>query len=107
MAHDIFLETYGGQSETMLEEGDTTSVVFIAEGDDEYYCTLPGHEQVMRGHFKIVENFETPVSDNWGVSPRKDGRPLHVSFELGNRSEERRVGKECVSTCRSRWWRYL
>src|SRR3546814_7780142 len=23
-----------------------------------------------------------------------------------NRSEERRVGKECVSTCRSRWWPY-
>src|SRR3546814_15453717 len=22
------------------------------------------------------------------------------------RSEERRVGTECVSTCRSRWWRY-
>src|SRR3546814_20310063 len=22
------------------------------------------------------------------------------------RSEERRVGKECVSTCRSRWWAY-
>src|SRR3546814_18322412 len=21
-----------------------------------------------------------------------------------HRSEERRVGKECVSTCRSRWW---
>src|SRR3546814_14079160 len=27
---------------------------------------------------------------------------------VGNvkRSEERRVGKECVSTCRSRWWPY-
>src|SRR3546814_16091498 len=25
---------------------------------------------------------------------------------LGPRSEERRVGKECVSTCRSRWARY-
>src|SRR3546814_21085422 len=24
-----------------------------------------------------------------------------------SRSEERRVGKECVSTCRSRWWPYL
>src|SRR3546814_12054944 len=24
-------------------------------------------------------------------------------FRVG-RSEERRVGKECVSTCRSRWW---
>src|SRR3546814_17772445 len=23
-----------------------------------------------------------------------------------NRSDERRVGKECVSTCRSRWWPY-
>src|SRR3546814_11545873 len=26
-------------------------------------------------------------------------------FNAG-RSEERRVGKECVSTCRSRWWPY-
>src|SRR3546814_2864984 len=25
---------------------------------------------------------------------------------LGQRSEARRVGKECVSTCRSRWARY-
>src|SRR3546814_19590730 len=25
---------------------------------------------------------------------------------LRSRSEERRVGKECVSTCRSRWWPY-
>src|SRR3546814_11923513 len=23
----------------------------------------------------------------------------------GERSEERRVGNECVSTCRTRWWR--
>src|SRR3546814_13773735 len=31
-------------------------------------------------------------------------------YEIGltprHRSEERRVGKECISTCRSRWWRY-
>src|SRR3546814_20321949 len=30
---------------------------------------------------------------------------LHSSFE-GIRSEERRVGKECVSTCSSRWSPY-
>src|SRR3546814_5407956 len=30
-----------------------------------------------------------------------------LALELGNtRSEERRVGKECVSTCRSRWSPY-
>src|SRR3546814_11920763 len=39
---------------------------------------------------------------------------LHYPFEVdrihvvrsGRRSEERRVGKECVSTCRSRWSPY-
>src|SRR3546814_11131998 len=29
-----------------------------------------------------------------------------VSSSARNRSEERRVGKECVSTCRSRWSPY-
>src|SRR3546814_5196645 len=29
-----------------------------------------------------------------------------VLFASANRSEERRVGKECVSTCRSRWSPY-
>src|SRR3546814_19717250 len=28
------------------------------------------------------------------------------AHQLGQRSEERRVGKECVSTCRSRWSPY-
>src|SRR3546814_20158613 len=28
---------------------------------------------------------------------------LHAGLVIGLRSEERRVGKECVSTCRSRW----
>src|SRR3546814_20468888 len=30
----------------------------------------------------------------------------HVERVVGGRSEERRVGKECVSTCRSRWSPY-
>src|SRR3546814_14257463 len=31
---------------------------------------------------------------------------LAEAFEQEKRSEERRVGKECVSTCRSRWSPY-
>src|SRR3546814_12318008 len=31
----------------------------------------------------------------------EQAKPLHR-----RRSEERRVGKECISTCRSRWWAY-
>src|SRR3546814_6730651 len=35
------------------------------------------------------------------------GMVLHLVIPVGLlRSEERRVGKECVSTCRSRWWPY-
>src|SRR3546814_3446473 len=34
---------------------------------------------------------------------RRDEVVLHGRAPLGRRSEERRVGKECVSTCRSRW----
>ena len=30
----------------------------------------------------------------------------YIQFNPGGRSEERRVGKECVSTCRSRWSPY-
>src|SRR3546814_17428865 len=32
--------------------------------------------------------------------------PEGCSYRLAVRSEERRVGKECVSTCRSRWSPY-
>src|SRR3546814_16737660 len=34
------------------------------------------------------------------------GDPHAGSFAVVARSEERRVGKECVSTCRSRWSPY-
>src|SRR3546814_10250036 len=41
----------------------------------------------------------------WFV-PRAGLRLTTADAELGTRSEERRVGKECVSTCRSRWSPY-
>src|SRR3546814_10331373 len=37
-----------------------------------------------------------------GVHRERFARPV----DAGTRSEERRVGKECVSTCRSRWSPY-
>src|SRR3546814_21188208 len=37
----------------------------------------------------------------YAIVPTQTLRPIHVG-----RSEERRVGKECVSTCRSRWSPY-
>src|SRR3546814_13182763 len=49
--------------------------------------------------------------DRLGDQPARDGddRLLHEALDAvegRHRSEERRVGKECVSTCRSRWSPY-
>src|SRR3546814_12104240 len=41
------------------------------------------------------------IEENWAAM---EGWMAYVA--RGNRSEERRVGKECVSTCRSRWSPY-
>src|SRR3546814_18240723 len=43
------------------------------------------------------------------VSKYADHQPLYRQSEIyaRERSEERRVGKACVSTCRSRWSKYL
>src|SRR3546814_17386788 len=36
----------------------------------------------------------------------KQLEPVETGYRFHRRSEERRVGKECVSTCRSRWSPY-
>src|SRR3546814_11302256 len=43
----------------------------------------------------------------FGTIKADDGTVLHYKMITPKlRSEERRVGKECVSTCRSRWSQY-
>src|SRR3546814_7075103 len=53
----------------------------------------------------LIEGFRPGVAERLGVGPdvclERNPRLIY-----GRRSEERRVGKECVSTCRSRWSPY-
>src|SRR3546814_11210960 len=44
---------------------------------------------------------DAAVNQDQGASREKAQQAIVAA--LGDRSEERRVGKECVSTCRSRW----
>src|SRR3546814_2558574 len=52
----------------------------------------------------VLEQPAEPSAPVVAREQRHDGEPLHGRREV--RSEERRVGKECVSTCRSRWSPY-
>src|SRR3546814_13518718 len=49
-----------------------------------------------------IEPIERPVAIGIDL-PRADESGVRRLAQRGLRSEERRVGKECVSTCRSRW----
>src|SRR3546814_4214631 len=60
-----------------------------------------------------VQTCALPIWLRTSGPPRPPEQALHAPARLqpsspprGGRSEERRVGKECVSTCRSRWSPY-
>src|SRR3546814_8617484 len=46
------------------------------------------------------------INENWSIGFRHRRDIEEDRALLSSRSEERRVGKECVSTCRSRWSPY-
>src|SRR3546814_20742879 len=61
-----------------------------------------GRKQIARGAWvsplQLADDFHHPDAIELRVAP--------LDAEQVERSEERRVGKECVSTCRSRWAPY-
>jgi putative membrane-bound dehydrogenase-like protein len=83
MTHDIALEKLGIKSKTILEKGTSTSITFVAQSNDTYYCTVPGHRIAgMVGKFEIVEGSLT-VKTIAGKLPLKNGQPLNLNFETG------------------------
>lgn len=91
MSHDIVLENNGAKSIPIVEKGATTSIEFEATEDDEYYCSIPGHRQMMSGQFRVVESFDSKEQPE-GISPRKDGRPLNLGFERGTLQDWKATG---------------
>src|SRR3546814_18887843 len=77
---------------------------------DLFASTMPGNWASRRNRSMWVAPAQSLV-DSTRRASGTDSRYLHGGqFNLfanpttwGTRSEERRVGKECVSTCRSRW----
>src|SRR3546814_13959658 len=67
-------------------------------------------EERLRRSSKGIYHFEIAVERRSVTVPQRsassDKRCARQQLIARNRSEERRVGKECVSTCRSRWSPY-
>src|SRR3546814_13235888 len=53
-----------------------------------------------------TDDYATSVDKVFAAGDMRRGQSLVVWAIRDGRSEERRVGKECVRTCRSRWWPY-
>src|SRR3546814_16674106 len=72
-----------------------------------------GKESLARDHVRILgaqpqsRRYHRLWMDKLGtVEAGLQGNGRGICRAAGHRSEERRVGKECVSTCRSRWSPY-
>ncbi len=81
MTHDVTIEQAGVQSASIIEEGDSTSVTFVATGDDTYYCSIPGHRAAgMVGEVKMVDPTLT-ARVTPGQIPMSDSMKLNFDFE--------------------------
>src|SRR3546814_2877230 len=70
-------------------------------------CALPISASaggVPTGNQNVVTGKTDTYQAGTGFIWKRDG--LKITGDVAFRSEERRVGKECVSTCRSRWSPY-
>src|SRR3546814_1230837 len=73
---------------------DQRDLMFASSGKDQVGERLLVHREESHGGAILGRH----VGDSRAVGQRQSAEP--------RRSEERRVGKECVSTCRSRWSHY-
>src|SRR3546814_17914371 len=92
--------------ETIMVNCNTETVSTDYDTSDRLYFEPLTFEDVM----EIIE-LEKPkgvILQFGGQTPLKLARALEAAGApiIGTRSDERRVGKECVSTCRSRWSPY-
>src|SRR3546814_12889398 len=75
-----------------------------------YFPALEPLLDAGKGLIDVIEVEPQPLwlKDSGGGCPRLDERAFDrlLARPPRKRSEERRVGKECVSTCRSRWSPY-
>jgi putative membrane-bound dehydrogenase-like protein len=85
MTHDIAIEKAGVKSKTLVEKGDTSSVVFRADQNDVYFCSIPGHRAAgMVGKIEVTEGAIKKEVVVAGILPKKGAKVLNLNFEKGS-----------------------
>jgi putative membrane-bound dehydrogenase-like protein len=93
MTHDIALEKAGIKSRVLVEKGDTASIVFKADKNDIYFCSVPGHR--MAGMVGKVEVVEGPMKKEViaaGIAAKKGSKVLNLNFEKGTLEDWKATG---------------
>src|SRR3546814_13140132 len=94
----------------------------VVAADDRVWVVMPAEDvlllsapRVARSAAQMQQALPYAIEDQLAAaietqhvawSPAADPQHVAVAVVSRNRSEERRVGKGCVSTCRSRWSPY-
>src|SRR3546814_15807051 len=91
---------------------DSAYLKFVGDSDivrtsiAKLFVSTAGQKTVNQGHIGSLVFPLPPIAEQRRIVAKVD-RLMALCEQLKSRSsEERRVGKECVSTCRSRWSTY-
>src|SRR3546814_5401796 len=111
----IAITTAAGTSNKELDYKDSYSVSLGGEYDVSPALTLragtmfdrsPTHPQHLTTRVPDGDRTWLSAGATYNISPAFALNLRYANTFVEKRSEERRVGKECVSTCRSRWSPY-
>src|SRR3546814_14291274 len=91
----------GGRWDVLADDGETESLTHIEFEPFPQTSAYAALEATVAG---LIADIRVIVDDFSEMRTKV----VELAEQLAgvHRSEELRVGKECVSTCRSRWWQY-
>src|SRR3546814_19418769 len=84
----------------------SASLLFRVQLCDERLIAVFGSSAAFTGNQRVPQNLQLAFGSLKQTQPGSDNFAGRAVPAAVYRSEERRVGKECVSTCRSRWSAY-
>src|SRR3546814_11112606 len=100
---EVFRHAVTKMSEVILEALEATG---LTAEDIDWFVPHQANKRIIDGTARKlgIDGDRVVVTIDEHANTSAASIPLALSVAVGdNRSEERRVGEECVSTCRSRW----